>query len=363
MSSPVNSMISDSTMRHTYSAQQNTREQHDSLAPTVSVIIPTRNADHDLRKCLDYIAAQDYQGPIEVVVAEANEHIKLAEKLQKSHPDVKVVPNPDKIITTGIIAGIRASSGEYIARCDAHTFLPSDYLRKAISTLQRTGAANVGGRQAAIGSTFFERAAAIAMTSPIGAGDARHRGLNRKEGPSDSAFLGVYRRIDLEEVGGYNPRLVRNEDYELNYKFRKHGKTVWFNPELVVNYRPRSTLKQLAKQYFNYGRSKSFLIINHPGSIRIRHLTAPGFILSLVVLSIIAVFGSLLPLIAFLGLYAATIVIATAIEWTRRKDPSAILLPLIVPTMHLCWGAGIYVPEEAFQPIANSPAPTHEVIP
>ena len=64
-------------------------------------------------------------------------------------------------------------------------------------TLQRTGAANVGGRQRPAGRTFFERIVGLAMTIRIGAGGARYR-LGGPAGPVDTVHLRVFRRAALD---------------------------------------------------------------------------------------------------------------------------------------------------------------------
>ena len=125
-------------------------------------------------------------------------------------------------------------------RLDAHVSLPPDYVARAVETLERTGAANVGGRQVPVGRSFFQRAVALAMTTPLGSGGARyrHRGA---EGAADTVYLGVFRRDALDRVGGYDATMIRNEDYELNWRLRQNGHVVWFDPALHAVYRPRAT--------------------------------------------------------------------------------------------------------------------------
>ncbi len=158
-------------------------------------------------------------------------------------------------------------SGSIIARVDAHCVLPPGYLARALETLDRTGAANVGGVQHAVGSGTVGRAVAAAMTSRFGVGDARfHYGGD--EGPADTAYLGVFDAAVLRSVGGYDESLVRNQDYELNWRLRDAGHLVWFDPGLVVRYHPRERLAALARQYFDYGRWKREMLRRNPRSLR-----------------------------------------------------------------------------------------------
>jgi succinoglycan biosynthesis protein ExoA len=78
--------------------------------------------------------------------------------------------------------------------------LPPDYVRRAVTVLEETGAANVGGVMNAVGETDFERAVARAYTSRVGIGGAQFH-VGGDEGPADSVYLGVFRR-DVCSVSG-----------------------------------------------------------------------------------------------------------------------------------------------------------------
>ncbi len=232
----------------------------------LSVIIPARNAEATLPAALNSVLSQDYAGSVEVIVADGSDTPAMAEVVRRLYSAVRVVPNPDRTIPSGLNCALREATGQIIVRCDAHAVLPPGYVRRAVSTLARTGAANVGGRQRPVGASMFGRAVAVAQTTPLGVGDARYR-LGGAEGPTDTVYLGAFRRDALEAVGGFDPTLIRNEDYELNWRLRQRGETVWFDPELVVTYLPRSTLRALVRQYFDYGRWKAVMLRRHPDSL------------------------------------------------------------------------------------------------
>ena len=329
--------------------------------PSVSVLIPVRNGEATIGEAIDSVLSQDYEGSVEIIVADGSDTAATADLVRRLYPTVKLVPNPEQIITHGIHAAHRASTGEIIVRCDAHTVLPSGYLRRAVSTLQRTGAANVGGRQRPIGTTFFERAVAVAMTTPLGTGGARYR-LGGTEGPVDTVFLGVFRRDSLEAAGGVDPTLGGAEDYELNWRLRARGETVWFDPELAVAYRPRGTLRGLARQYFNYGRWKRVVARRHPFSLLPRHLASPLLLLGLAVSLITAmvVVGASLITAAVPLLYVLTLVLGSLTIGVRRGSSVALLLPLVLATMHLSWGIGFFVPVRTKRALTVSRLPSRD---
>ena len=170
-------------------------------------------------------------------------------------PGVRVVANPEGTISAGLNRGLGAATHAIVARCDAHSVLPPGYLARAVATLERTGAANVGGRVNPVGTTRFGRAVALTTATALGAGDSRYR-VGGREGPTDMVFPGLFRRDALDAAGGWDETLLANEDYELNWRLRARGETVWFDPAIAVDYRPRGSVGALARQYFAYGRWK-----------------------------------------------------------------------------------------------------------
>ena len=298
--------------------------------PSVSVLLPVRNAEATIGAAIDSVLSQDYKGSVEVIVADGSDTAATSDLVRRRYPTVRLIPNPEQTTGFGLRAAQRAATGEIIVRCDAHTVFPPGYLRRAVSTLQRTGAANVGGRQRPVGATFFGRAVAMAMTTPLGAGGARYR-LGGPEGPVDTVFLGAFRRDALEAAGGVDPTLVRAEDYELNWRLRARGETVWFDPGLVVDYRPRGTWKRVVTR-------------RHPASLLPRHLASPLLLLGLVASPVLAVAGASWAVAAVPLTYVLTLMLGSLTVGIRRRSYAALLLPLVLATMHLSWGIGFFTP-------------------
>ena len=329
-------------------------------APAVSVILPVRDAEAPLPRALESVLAQDYGGEIEAIVADGSRTCATEDLLRRRFPGVRIVTNPHGGIASGLNRALGAARHPVIARCDARAVLPAGYLARAVATLERTGAANVGGRVRPVGTTAFGRAVALATSSPLGAGDARYR-IGGPEGPVDTVFPGVFRRDALEAVGGFDETLARNEDYELNWRLRERGAAVWFDPALAVAYRPRGSVAALARQYYDYGRWKRVVLARHPRSLRMRQLAAPlllaglGASAALAVAGGIVAVGALDPAIApsagtaMLALaaagplgYALLLLAGAAGIGLARRRPEALLVPLAAATIHLAWAAGFF---------------------
>ena len=308
--------------------------------PKVSVVIPARNAVSTIGETIDGVLAQEYPGELEIVVGDGSDTDDTARFLDRHHPSVVVAPNPDRNTPAGLNRAIEASSGEIIVRCDAHAVLRPGYIRRAVETIGRTGAAVVGGLQVPAGKTLFQRAVGIAMTSILGAGNSSHK-IGGQEGPTDTVYLGVFRRESLLAAGCFDETLIRNQDYELNWRLRSSGETVWLAPELMVDYQPRRSLRALTKQHFEYGWWKAIMLRRNPSSLRLRQLAAPALVAGLLFsvslgLAGLVLWAAALPLLYLGGLIGGSVYLSV-----RRGDvATGLLLPAVLGSMHVGWGAG-----------------------
>ncbi len=311
--------------------------------PPVTAIMPVRNDAKHLAAAVSSVLAQTYSGALDLVLAVGpsdDDTAGAAQELAAASPDrVTVVPTPSGGTAAGLNAALDQAWGEVIVRVDAHCELPSDYVATAVRALDETGAANVGGVQAAAGAGDYQRAVAAAMTSRFGVGDAKfHYGGDA--GPTDTVYLGVFRSDVLREVGGFDESLARNQDYELNWRLRAAGHDVYFVPDMVVEYQPRDTPRALARQYFQYGQWKREVLRRHPRSLRLRQLAAP---LTLVgcVLGVIGATTGRRWMLSAPATYLAAAGAAAAV--TADSPAQAVRLAAVFPTMHLAWGAGFLV--------------------
>lgn len=313
-------------------------------APGVSVVIPAWQAARTLPETLAAAFSQDYPGPLEVIVADAGGNDAAA--LAARFPGVRLVANPAGGTSAGLNAALHAARQPVVARCDAHAVLPPGYLSGAVAALRRTGAAGIGGRQRVVARTAFGRAVGRATSSWIGTGGSAYR-TARTARVADTVYLGVYERRTLCDAGGFDEDLVRNEDYELNWRLRDGGGTIWFDPALVVDYRPRETPGTLWRQQFAYGVWKRAMLEKHPRSWRARQLAAPGLlcVFAMSAVGVLAAALAGLPGWAALGAapvvcYALALLAGGVVAAARGDIAAALRVPLALAVIHLAWGAG-----------------------
>lgn len=309
--------------------------------PHVSVVVPARDCAHTLEDCLGAIGSQTYRGLLDVTVAVAPSGDGTRQVLTGASLEIplQVIDNPAGTTPAGLNLAVAASKGEIVARVDAQSRLPPDYVERAVRTLASTGAANVGGVQRPVGPAGLHGAIAAAVSSPFGGGPAAFR-RGRRSGPADTVYLGVFDREALESVGGFDETLARNQDYELNWRLRQHGHTVWLDPGLVVDYVPRSDYAGLAGQYFAYGAWKRRMLTRHRRSLRLRQVAAPALVAGLAASAVELARGRMRGAVVPSAYAAACAVAAVRLGRVLPGRLDRIRAAAAFVVMHVCWGAG-----------------------
>jgi len=310
-----------------------------SPLPAISVILPVLNEESHLESAVLSVLSQDYRGPLEIILAlgpSRDRTNEIASKLASQDNRVKLLDSPTGKTAAGLNLALSASKSPVVVRVDGHAQIPSNYISLIVEILNRTGAVNVGGVMAAVGTTAFERAVAGAMRSPLGVGASRfHTG--GEAGEVDTVYLGAFRREALIAIGGFDERFTRAQDWELNFRLRENGGVIYFDPRLHVTYRPRSSVGALAKQYFEYGRWRRVVSRRHSGTINYRYLAPPFALLGF---STSIVLGVLLSSIFFIPALVYLLFVVLASLKISTSVGEYLLLLVVIPTMHFAWGAG-----------------------
>ncbi|MGG7463526.1 MULTISPECIES: glycosyltransferase family 2 protein [unclassified Plantibacter] len=324
----------------------------DRSVPGVSYVMPVLNDVRHVRAAVHSLLAQDYPGPFEVTIAvgpSIDGTNELVEELSRADRRIRVIENRVGSTPAGLNLAISASQYPIVVRVDAHSELPTDYVSNAVEAMLRTGADNVGGIMDAQGRTSFEKAVARAYGSRVGLGGTPHH-VGGAEGPADTVYLGVFRREMLRRVGMFDERVKRGQDWELNRRIKQAGGLVWFTPQLRVVYRPRPTVKALARQFFSTGLWRGELSRSFPTRGTLRYFAPPVLVLGITIGTLLGIAGLVQAaigatpwlLIGFAAPVAyALIVLAASFLVTGRDGWRTSLWMLVVlPCIHFCWGVG-----------------------
>lgn len=325
----------------------------DSQTIGVSYVMPVLNEVDEIRSAVSSLVAQDHRGPFEVILAlgpSVDGTNEVVAEMAAHDPRIRSIPNPIGSTPAGLNVAILASRYPVTVRVDAHSVLPPDYTRKAVETLYRSGADNVGGIMHAEGRTPFEKAVARAYGSRVGLGGTPHH-VGGKEGPAETAYLGVFRRDRLIEVGLFDENIKRGQDWELNRRLRATGGIVWFTPELTVTYRPRPSLRTLVRQFVATGIWRGELVRRFAFSNSLRYLVPPLMVLGValgLVVGLVGVVGAIIGtglawlLLGFTipAVYVVFVVAATLVSARDEDARTRLWFLVVLPCIHFGWGIG-----------------------
>ena len=314
-------------------------------APHVSVILACRNEQIYIERCVrSLLDQQSPDGGFEIIVCDGQSTDGTRETLDRlagQHSLIRIIDNPHRIVSTGLNAGIAAARGRIIVRVDAHTSYAPDYVRQSVAVLEETGADNVGGPWHAVGRSDTSRAIAHAFHSRFGSGGALAH--NRAyEGPVDTVYLGCWRRTLFDRLGGFDEELVRNQDDEFNLRIRRNGGTIWQSVRIRSSYHPRSSLRDLFRQYMQYGYWKVRVIQKHGIPASWRHLVPAAFVATWIVLGLLswALPAARSAALVLGALYAAGLLVAAAVTARASEWRLFPLLPAVFLCFHVGYGVG-----------------------
>jgi succinoglycan biosynthesis protein ExoA len=316
----------------------------------VSVVAPMWNEAGHIDDFVGDIAAQDYDGDVELLVADGRStdgSVELLRAAAERHGiAAKVLDNPARWVSAGLNSCIRAASGDLIVRVDCHSRYPSDYLRRCVTAAQETRADNVGGVFVPRGRTRTERAVGLAMDSPFGGIHWTRHGPNERV-EVDTVPYGAFRANVFDRVGYFDESLVRNQDDEFNLRLRLAGGKIVLDPSIRIFYTPRGSFRRLFRQYYEYGLWKPAVMRKHGRVVSARSLAPIAFLASLVVLGLLAPFSKLALLFFAVeaGFYVLGALVFGVLAIRARRESWSLLLGVIASffIFHVAYGLGMTV--------------------
>jgi succinoglycan biosynthesis protein ExoA len=314
----------------------------------ISLVIPMYNERDHVEALVGDIAAQDWNGELQILVADGRSTDGCVDLLHdaatRAGLDVTVIDNPKRQQSAGLNLCIAQADGDLIVRLDCHTRYPSDLLRLLATAAEETGAWNVGGTFAPRGRTVMERAVACAYDSPFGGTGWTRDQLRQERVEADLVYYGAFRPIVFERVGGYDEELPVAEVEDLCQRIRDAGGTVVFDPAVKLFYTPRGSIQKVFVQYYRYGLWKVAAMAKHKRVLSGRSMVPFAFVASVAGLAAASPRSPVArkALAAEVLAYAAAAA-AFAAETVRRRDEPAALIPRVAATFatfHVAHGVG-----------------------
>ncbi len=311
----------------------------------ISVIVCCRNEEKYIARCIESLENQKgLPGNFEILVIDGmsdDRTIQIVEELKSKYQNIELLSNPQKVKPPAVNLGFKRAKGKFIAICDAHTIYDEYYLSNCLRILNDMPEVWCsGGPIVSVGQSNFGKAVAIAMSSFIGVGNAKHRFANY-EGYAEMACFPIFRRDVLEKVGLYDEFFIINHDDEYCYRLRKAGGKVYLSPLAKSYYYVRNTPASLFKQYFTYGYWQIAFLRKHKIPIALRQLIPFLFLISVILLFIIGIiFNNLILSILLPVVYLMTLVIVS-LKYLKGNNFSVLFyFPLAVIILHQAYAIG-----------------------
>lgn len=315
----------------------------------VSIIIPCRNEEKYIGKCLDSIIQNQYpKDKLEVLVIDGNSEDKTREIVKnytQGHSFIKLLDNPKKFTPLALNIGVQAAKGEIIMRMDAHATYEKDYISKCLKYLQEYKVDNVGGVIKTLPGqeTTWAKAIAISLSHLFGTGGSYFRTGAKESKEVDTVFGGCYKKEVFEKIGLFNENLIRSQDIEFNLRLKKAGGKILLVPDIVSYYYPKSNLKDFFWHNVKDGLWSIYPLKFVKVPFSFRHYIPLVFVLSLLITGLLGIF---LPVFSqlflfIIGLYVLLTFCFSIQISLREKDIRFLLfMPLAFVARHIGYGLG-----------------------
>jgi glycosyltransferase involved in cell wall biosynthesis len=203
--------------------------------PLVSVVVPTKNSEQYLDRCLESIRSQSYSN-IELIVID-NSSTDSTLVIAQRYADVVLTAGPERSAQINI--GARRASGEFIYRVDSDFVLDLTVITECMDLVKRGAEAVIVHNSPDVSVGFLSKIRCFEVN--MYKYDLTH---------SSARFV---RLSTFLELGGLDEDLTAGEDYDFQNRLTRAGVAVAFaNAEALHLGEPRSWLALLRK-YFWYG--------------------------------------------------------------------------------------------------------------
>jgi len=298
----------------------------------VSIIIPCRNEEKYIGKCLDSIIRQDFpKENLEVLVIDGMSEDKTEEivaKYASKYSFIKLLDNSKKFTPFGLNIGVKEAKGEIILRMDAHASYEKDYISKCLKYLKEYNADNVGGilKTLPAENTISAEAIALSLSHPFGVGTSYFRLGAKEPREVDTVFGGCYKREVFEKIGLFNENLKRSQDIEFNLRLKRTGGKILLVPDIISYYYPKSNLEDFFLHNFEDGTWAVLPLKFVKTPLKLRHYIPLIFVLTLPL--------SIWPYIPISLFFSAQI------AFCEKDLRLFFVMPLVFATRHFGYGLG-----------------------
>lgn len=225
--------------------------------PTVSLVIPGRNCQSTLERCLDSVVELLDQDQLQEIIFVDDGSTDTTADLVADYP-VTVLTGKGRGPGAARNLGWRNANADLIWFIDSDCVAEPDALEKLLPHMNEPNVAGVGGSYA---NLYPDSLVATLIHEEI---VARHRRMG-KDVNFLATFNVIYQRDVLEQVGGFDESLKLAQDAELAYRFIAAGHRLRFELESRVGHHHARNLWRYMRTQCRQGYFRMMLFRSHPG--------------------------------------------------------------------------------------------------
>ncbi|MEM9486123.1 MAG: glycosyltransferase [Cyanobacteria bacterium P01_F01_bin.116] len=232
--------------------------------PTVSVIVPIYNGETDLPGLIDCLLGQTYPADrVEYLLVDNGSCDRTPDILKAAVTKAQTAGLTLKHLSETAIqsayaarnTGIRAAAGEILAFTDADCYPATTWLENLVQGFQNdTVGLCVGEITALPATTWLERYAERKNIM------SQQDTLAHPFCPYGQTANVAVRACAFDKIGLFRPHMTTGGDADICWRIQREGGwQLHYAQAAVVQHHHRTTLKELYKQWYRYGRSNRYL--------------------------------------------------------------------------------------------------------
>ncbi|RXA19709.1 glycosyltransferase family 2 protein [Methanosarcina sp. MSH10X1] len=314
--------------------------------PFISIVVGIRNEERFIEECIESLLNLDYpRDSYEIIIVDGMSTDKTRDIVQK-YP-VKLLLNERKNVAAARNLGVKNARGELVAFTDGDCKVDPQWLKALIREMQEAPDDVVcfGGPNLIFDTDpVFGRVVGYAQESFLGSG-----GSAQSKNSTKKHYVGslpncnaMYKKVAIQEAGGFDERFVVGQDGDLNYRIGKKGNRFLYIPEAQVLHHRRGTLKSFSLRMFKYGMWMAELFKKHGEFVR-WYAFLPSIAILFAATLLIASIKYYTPGLILLALTALyfVLVIITSIQVTyKMRSKYGLFALFIIPVQHIAYGLG-----------------------
>ena len=211
--------------------------------PLVSIIVPTRNSQATIERCLMSIRQQDYAN-LEIIVVDNHSRDRTRELAEK-YADKIFLKGPERGAQVNF--GVEKAAGKYVYRVDSDFVLNSSVVSEAVAKSEQNG---------------FDAIIVHNTSDPSISFWAKVRKMERDSYKNDE--LNVAARFWSKEaflaVGGFDESLVAGDDYDLHNRLANRGFRFGRVKAEEVHIGEPKNLAEVFRKHYYYGKNIGFFV-------------------------------------------------------------------------------------------------------